>query len=170
MYVLNENILKLRNQLGMTQEDLAKKAGVSKATISNYENDITRPTCSTLTLLSDALGVAVNDLLNGSVAENGLDEMSEYRERISSADAKSPCVDIDIKATPYSCVYCDENGGIVILLYSQGECMMFDDFKGDKILIDDEEKFYIIDTKSDEMPQYKCGDRNIGRIISTRDK
>lgn len=52
-----------REELGMTQEELAKKSGISRATISMLENG--RSSCvktATLVKLADTLGKRVSDL------------------------------------------------------------------------------------------------------------
>lgn len=52
-----------REKLGMTQEELAEKSGISRCTISVLENG--RSSCvktATLTKLADALGKRVSDL------------------------------------------------------------------------------------------------------------
>lgn len=59
------NILKqLREERGLTQEELAEKSGVSRVTISMLEVGKQKVTKSTtLVSLADALGVSVTDLL-----------------------------------------------------------------------------------------------------------
>lgn len=46
----------------MTQEDLAKKLGLAKGTISNYESGYRTPQQNRLFELAEALGISVNDL------------------------------------------------------------------------------------------------------------
>jgi transcriptional regulator with XRE-family HTH domain len=73
MYVLGRNIYVLRKDMGITQGELARRVGVSTATISNYENDVTHPACSKLSRLADALGVEVRDLFEGTVPRKRFD-------------------------------------------------------------------------------------------------
>lgn len=57
------NIKELRQKSGMTQEELAKKAGISRATIAMYENNIAdNITVKTLESLAKALDCHVTDL------------------------------------------------------------------------------------------------------------
>ena len=57
-----EKLLELRVNQGLTQRDLARKAGISNATLSKIEHGRnTRP--PTLKKLADALGVEPVDLL-----------------------------------------------------------------------------------------------------------
>lgn len=56
-------IKELREKLNMTQEELAEKSGISRATISMLENDVTKEVMtSTLRALADALETNVTDL------------------------------------------------------------------------------------------------------------
>lgn len=53
-----------RKAKGLTQESLAKAIGVSKTTITGYELGYREPDVEKIKLLSDALGVTGDDLLN----------------------------------------------------------------------------------------------------------
>ena len=56
-------IKELRENLKMTQEELAEKSGISRATISMLENDTTKEVMiSTLRALASALDTTVTDL------------------------------------------------------------------------------------------------------------
>lgn len=168
MYILNENIHKLRKQSGMTQEELAAKIGVSKGTISNYENDITRPSCSRLSKIADAFNVKVRDLLMGSVSSEGLNELAPYENGFPEYTLKSPNGELTLSEMINAFVYCDENNSVVMFSYNSGECMPFEDFDGDKIIINDDETVYIINTKSKKGTQYRCEGHNIGEIVLSR--
>lgn len=62
-------IKELRESMKMTQEQLSEKSGISRATISMLENDITKEVLtSTLKALADALETTVADLF---FADNG---------------------------------------------------------------------------------------------------
>lgn len=54
----------IRARRGMTQETLAKKAGVSRAYLSRLEMGRHDPPLSRLRKLANALGVPVTELLN----------------------------------------------------------------------------------------------------------
>jgi transcriptional regulator with XRE-family HTH domain len=49
----------LRQQAGLTQEQLAYRAGVSGSTIRHFEQGLREPTYSTLRKLAEALGVSL---------------------------------------------------------------------------------------------------------------
>ena len=57
------NIKKLRQEKHLTQEELAKRAGVSKAMISAYETEIRYPSYDVLIRLAAIFGVTVDYLL-----------------------------------------------------------------------------------------------------------
>lgn len=56
-------IKRLRESLGITVAVLAKKIGVSRNTLTNYESEITEPTVSHLNALARELGTTVSELL-----------------------------------------------------------------------------------------------------------
>ena len=49
--MLGNNILKLRKQLGFSQEELSEKVNVTRQTISNWELNETQPTPEQLVLV-----------------------------------------------------------------------------------------------------------------------
>lgn len=54
-----------RNRLGLNQDELAKKIGVTRRVISSYENDSSRPRgTERYKKLAEALGVNINYLLS----------------------------------------------------------------------------------------------------------
>ena len=56
-------ILKLRNEKGMSQEDLAEKLYVTRQAVSRWETGETVPNTETLKLLSKLFDVSINTLL-----------------------------------------------------------------------------------------------------------
>lgn len=65
-WTVADRIRKAREQAGLEQQQLAAKTGLSRVTISNYERGATTPQPTAFTLLSQALGVPVEWLRNGS--------------------------------------------------------------------------------------------------------
>ena len=57
------NIKKLRQEKHMTQDELAKRVGVSKAMISAYETEIRYPSYDVLIKLASVFGVTTDFLL-----------------------------------------------------------------------------------------------------------
>ena len=58
-----KNILDLRKQAKVTQEDLAKEVGVTQRAISLWERDINEPKASYIVALAKYFGVSADYLL-----------------------------------------------------------------------------------------------------------
>ncbi len=89
--MLNENIKKLRQAKGLSQEELAIKLNVVRQTISKWENGLSVPDSSMLITLADELDTSVGILLGEPVTEstpNDLKTISEKLEVINLQLAK----------------------------------------------------------------------------------
>ncbi len=51
-----------RRRLGLTQGQLAEKAGVTQSTVSLWERGVTRPTVTLLPKLAEVYGVSMEEL------------------------------------------------------------------------------------------------------------
>ena len=60
---LGENIRKKRLEYDIEQQELAKRIGVSKMTISHYESGMRVPSVANLVSIADALHCSVDELL-----------------------------------------------------------------------------------------------------------
>ena len=63
-----ENLKKLRNEFGISQQTLADKIGVSQQSVNKYENHGVEPDITTLISIADFFNVTV-DYLIGRVAD-----------------------------------------------------------------------------------------------------
>ena len=64
--MLAQNIKKFRTQLGLSQEELARKAGITYSTLIKLESGANKnPTVKTLQQLAGALGVSLDQLVEG---------------------------------------------------------------------------------------------------------
>ena len=73
------NFLKeLRNEKGMTQEQLGEKIGVSNKTISRWETGTYMPPVDCLNMLSDIYNISINEILGGERASG--DEFTKIAE------------------------------------------------------------------------------------------
>jgi transcriptional regulator with XRE-family HTH domain len=63
MLNIGEQIAKLRKQRGFSQELLAKKAGVSRTIIGNYERNTNTPSIEVLVKLAGVFNVSVDYLI-----------------------------------------------------------------------------------------------------------
>ena len=89
--MLNENIKKLRQEKGLSQEELAIKLNVVRQTLSKWENGLSVPDSSMLITLADELDTSVGILLGEPVTEstpNDLKTISEKLEVINLQLAK----------------------------------------------------------------------------------
>lgn len=64
---LSKQIKKYRNQLQLSQEELAEKLYVSRQTVSNWENEKSYPDIHNLLLLSTLFNVSLDELVKGDV-------------------------------------------------------------------------------------------------------
>lgn len=62
---VGSQIKKRRTELGMSQESLAKKIGVSRSAISNWEIERNYPDLQVIVTLSEVLGISIDELLKG---------------------------------------------------------------------------------------------------------
>jgi len=61
---ISGNIKKLRAKLGLTQDDLAKKADIKYTTLMKVESGtVNKPSVQTMAKIAKALGVSIEDLL-----------------------------------------------------------------------------------------------------------
>lgn len=80
---LGQNIAKLRKNIGMTQEQLAEKCGVSRQAVTKWESGESEPTIAKLVKLSEVLEVSIDGLVlgNGTNVCKQSNEMNlRYRE------------------------------------------------------------------------------------------
>ena len=83
------SIKRLREKLGMRQEDIAKQVGLSRSTIAQIEGDRRRVTVEELVLFGKAMNVSIEHLVNPELYPDEIVEPSEIeneegcRERIS---------------------------------------------------------------------------------------
>ena len=61
---ISENIKKTRAKLGLTQDNLAKKADIKYTTLMKVESGtVNKPSVQTMAKIAKALGVSIEDLL-----------------------------------------------------------------------------------------------------------
>jgi DNA-binding XRE family transcriptional regulator len=62
--IISKNIKKLRAELGLTQDDLAKKADIKYTTLMKVESGtVNKPSVQTMAKIAKALGVSIEDLI-----------------------------------------------------------------------------------------------------------
>lgn len=68
--MFKDNLIHTRKLLGMTQEDIAEKLGVTRQTVAKWESGETIPDLDKCKLLSQVFGVSLDDLANYEPSEN----------------------------------------------------------------------------------------------------
>ena len=64
MAMIGENIKKVCNKLGLTQDDLVRKSGVKHTTFTKIEsNVVVNPSVQTVAKIAKSLGVPMEDLV-----------------------------------------------------------------------------------------------------------
>ena len=64
---LSGQIKKHRDELGLSQEELAEKIFVTRQSVSNWENGKTYPDLQSLLRLSDLFGLSLDELIKGDI-------------------------------------------------------------------------------------------------------
>ena len=82
MILIGKRIKELRTKYNLTQMELAGLVGVSKATITSYENDMRQPSYDVLIKLAGVLKVSIDALLLNRT-ENVIDVSDLTPEQIS---------------------------------------------------------------------------------------
>ena len=76
----------LRNESGLTQNEIAAKLGVSGQTILNWENGIYEPKINQLIQLADLFNVTVDYLIERPNNEKEIENIIKSLERIPKED------------------------------------------------------------------------------------
>jgi len=77
MKKLGERIQDLRKQKGLTQEVLAKKAGISLTQMARYETKGTQPPADVLMKLATIFGTTVDFLVNGATEDKAKAQLKD---------------------------------------------------------------------------------------------
>lgn len=81
---IGAKLKELRILKGLTQEELADRAELSKGFISQLERDLTSPSIATLLDILQCLGTSVNEFFNESPEEQIVFEKTDYFEKYDS--------------------------------------------------------------------------------------
>ena len=82
--MLSENIFRYRRSLGLSQEQLADRIGVSRQTISKWEGGQSAPDVEKLIVLSECFDITIDALIRGD---------SEIPEKPKAADGQNEPID-----------------------------------------------------------------------------
>lgn len=81
--VLGDNLKRIRTLKGVSQSDIAKSLGVSRAFICKIENGQTNPTLSTITKLCSVVGASPDELLNDDNLEKKVTKKKVAKQKKS---------------------------------------------------------------------------------------
>ncbi len=76
---IGEFISNRRKENGLTQKDIAEKIGVTNKAVSKWETGEGYPDITSLLIISEALGVTVDELLKGKLTEVGVTQDSKSK-------------------------------------------------------------------------------------------
>ena len=80
--IIGKKITELRKKYNFTQEGLAEKIGVTRQTLSNWENDITSPDLNQASLLCKELKININDLIDNSLEVSVKDNFNSILNKL----------------------------------------------------------------------------------------
>ena len=85
--MLGENIKGLRNAYNLNKVGLAAKLGVSKQTISNWENNNVQPSIDTLIKIARVFDVTTDYLLDMNISDRAVDVRDLTPQEIANIQA-----------------------------------------------------------------------------------
>ena len=81
---LGKNLLKCRKQMGITLDELSRRSGVSKAMLSQIEQDKTNPTVAVVWKIAHGLGISLQDLLGGAEGDTVFEVFHQHQYAVLS--------------------------------------------------------------------------------------
>lgn len=138
------NIRRLREQRGLTQEQLGKMVDVSRSTITQWERGWTTPRMGNVQLLAGALGVSTADIIADELPPSNAIKPATAKPayapllgRVHAGEAHEPDVLHDAIPVPYEIIKRHPQG---YFLQVEGDCMDNVYPEGCYILIDPEQR------------------------------
>lgn len=138
------NIRRLREQRGLTQEQLGKMVDVSRSTITQWERGWTTPRMGNVQLLAGALGVSTADIIADELPPSNAIKPTTAKPayapllgRVHAGKGQEPDVLQDAVPVPYEIIKRHPQG---YFLQVEGDCMDNVYPEGCYILIDPEQR------------------------------
>ena len=78
-----DQLKKIRQKKGITQEELAKRINISRSNIANYENNKNMPSIDILKKLSSVFEVSADYLLGNTTMENPKKEIENHLSKLN---------------------------------------------------------------------------------------
>lgn len=88
-----ENIKNLRKEYNMSQEELAKRLGIARSSVANYENGQNFPNMNVLLKIADVFNCSVDYLIGNSQFKN----YKSFEQALKRADAVMDFSDVETK-------------------------------------------------------------------------
>lgn len=85
--MFGDKLKQLRKQANLTQEELGKKLGVAKNTVSYWESDDSQPSLDTIKEISILFQVSVDYLLGNEI--DGLEEIEQIKRLLKQSGLMS---------------------------------------------------------------------------------
>ncbi|WP_123041939.1 helix-turn-helix domain-containing protein [Cohnella candidum] len=87
---IGSRIAFLRDQRGLTQEELASSLGISRAALSHYEKNRREPDTETLSKVADLFSVSIDYLVGRTESPNGkVDaDVRQFLDEVELSDAE----------------------------------------------------------------------------------
>ena len=82
---IGEKIYKIRNEMGLTQKEFAKIAGVSQSAINFWENGKRQPRLEQLNKLASALNIPISTFIDEHLVEDIAENITEIIKELNSA-------------------------------------------------------------------------------------
>ncbi len=86
MSIISERITVLMNEHSLNQSQLAKKAGITEAAISNYLKGVRTPNSEVLLRIANALNATTDYLLGNTNINDNNDELKYIQRNLSKLD------------------------------------------------------------------------------------
>ena len=175
----NDRLKEARNNVGLTQEQLAKKLGLAKSTITGYEKGTSEPNMITVKHLMDILKVDANylwqDEMTGSTSLIVSSDEWNHIKKLRALDAYgkkavNSVLDIEYERCNYETEIADEPMAYIPrVYYSQGASAgygeyLIDGMDASEIMLPDtpanRKSDYVINVDGDSMvPTFSDGDK-----------
>lgn len=147
---IRENIIELRKRKNITQEELAKIAGVTRAAVSQWEGGFSEPRMRSIQNIADHFGISKSDIIedggmfgkftmvNGAIKPTtAKPAYAPLLGRVHAGKAQEPDVLQDAVPVPYEIIHRHPQG---YFLQVEGDCMDNVYPEGCYILIDPEQR------------------------------
>jgi transcriptional regulator with XRE-family HTH domain len=81
--IFSQNLIRLRKERGLSQQDLANLSGLTQRMIVYYENEAVKPPIDKIEIIAKVLKININNLLSTS------DEPLDIQNELSQIDART---------------------------------------------------------------------------------